>query len=274
MTDKALLVAGPDWEAMKHEHRGQVLADYIAGFRRRSLMEFWIIGRGLEAHRQGLNHGDWGAYLEEIDMRPSTAADLRRLARSYQISEIRRFATKDEALKALKAAPVDEKKPTPTPAPPRAPAPRPNHPHVGQPGIVDGGTRTAAPSRIVDGGTTVAVPSAPVEAETDEAVIEAVAAEATPSPEELRDERLERLAIVTEHVEGDVVDDWAAKLDAADERHRDDVTALDVERRIRQGAERRYRDVIDALLAVPRGEGDRGIDDVLAARGVARKQAA
>ena len=105
-------------------------------------------------------------------------------------------------------------------------------------------------------------------------MIDAVATEAEPTAAELRDERLERLAIMTEHLDGDLVDGWALKLDKAMAEKREAVAASNEDRRRRLAAERKLQNVIDALLAVPRGEGDAGIDDVLAARGVARKAAA
>lgn len=77
MPDALAVTGGPDWAAMDHEHRGLVLADYIAQFGRRTLTEFWIIGRGLEAHAPGLNKGDggWYAYLDQIGMKPAVHQD-------------------------------------------------------------------------------------------------------------------------------------------------------------------------------------------------------
>ena len=87
-----------------------------------------------------------------------------------------------------------------------------------------------------------------------------------------REARDERLAIRLADTDGDAVDVLAGKLDAADARHRADVGAVNDERRAAAAERRKNRDVCDALVAVPRGDGDAGIDDVLAQFfGVARK---
>ena len=99
------------------------------------------------------------------------------------------------------------------------------------------------------------------------------AAEAEPDRVAVREARLERLAIMTEHLDGDLVDGWALKLDKAMAEKREAVAASNEDRRRRLAAERKLQDFIDALLVVPRGEGDAGIDDVLASRGIARKAA-
>ena len=107
----------------------------------------------------------------------------------------------------------------------------------------------------------------PAVEEHPDTVIEAVAVEAEPTAADLRDERLERLAIVTEDVDGNVVDHWAAKHAEADERHRrdaqrhrEDVATINAERRATAAERRKLRDVCDALLAVP---GCKGCGDVL-----------
>ena len=197
MTENALAVTGPDWKAMTHEHRGPVLADYIDGFRRHTLVEFWIIGRGLEIHQRGMNQGDWYAYLDSINMRPAMASELRRLARGYPtIEELQRHATKDAAIKAL------------PPATPPAPTVQERTAEIQRSTGPDREQEPAEPgeSRTTRENVPVHVPAPEPEPEADpKAVIDAVAAEVELTPAELRDQRLERLAIMTEDIDGDVV---------------------------------------------------------------------
>ena len=146
------------------------------------------------------------------------------------------------------------------------PAPEPAEP------VYPVDTEPAEPAPAVE---TEPTPAAVVETvETDPAaVVEAVAASVV-DPAADREAALERLAIRTEHVAGDVVDGWARSLDKADERHRADVAAVNAERRARQAAERALREVVDPLLLATAEDALMVIDGVLASRGVARKATA
>lgn len=257
MPDALALVQSPDvaaLEGLKVNEVDAALATVWPTYARRTLADAWGIGRALRRVKDGRTGRAFRDYLDQIKMGRPWAYRLLQLADGYKsLDALADQRSVQGAVKALAAAPKA--------AEPPAPAAESVY-------SVDTAPEPTAAARNTVQHREHGIP------EPEPAVaIEAVAAEAV-DPAADREAALERLAIRTEDIAGDVVDGWAAKLDAADERHRGDVAALDVERRIRQGAERRYRDVIDALLAVPRGEGDRGIDDVLAARGVARKAAA
>ena len=75
-----------------------------------------------------------------------------------------------------------------------------------------------------------------------------MATEAAPDPVAVREARLERLALRTEHVEGEVLDVAADKLDKADVRHREDVQAVNDAHRRENAKDRKHVDVRDALL--------------------------
>ena len=240
----AALVPSPDvagLEGLPVNEIDAALGVVWQSFGRRTVVDAWHIGRALRRVRETLPGRRFAPYCERIQMTRSWAYKLLSLA-DGPLSQVSTHRTVDGAVKALNA------RPEPEPAEPAA-TPRP----------------TPRPTPV----------PAPVEPEpTDpEAVIDAVAAEVELTPAELRDERLERLAIMTEHLDGDLVDGWALKLDKAMAEKREAVAASNEDRRRRLAAERKLQDFIDALLVVPRGEGDAGIDDVLASRGIARKAA-
>ena len=221
-------VVSTDWARMTHAERGPALAACVAGWRRLSLPVQWAIGRGLSAHKTAMpgakGAAEWRAYLAEIDMHPRKARRLIRLANQYRSPDkLSDHGTVDAALRAVattKPAPVVD--------------PAPGDPPAVVPEVVD--------PEDDDG-------DAGPEVEPEDAVTEA-AREAEPDPAAVREARLERLAIRTEGVDGEVVEAWAGKLDTADERHRADVTTINAERRKRAALERRLGDIRDALLTV------------------------
>ncbi len=269
MPDALAVTGGPDWAAMDHEHRGLVLADYIAQFGRRTLTEFWIIGRGLEAHATGLNKGDggWYAYLDQIGMKPAQASELRRLARGFAtVEELLRHRTKDEAVKALKGRKAPESESTPTAEiqrsePAKVVQPEPTDPPAREPDeVLPPLPHPSAPVVEVEG----------VELKTVEEwdAIEDVAREEAAKQEAAdREAREERLSIRLQDEDGPAVDVLHRKLEATEGRERDG-------RRARRQAERdgmkrallkaRYSDEAAALNVQ--------IDDALAVVGVARKR--
>ena len=227
-----------DWAKMRDRERGEEIPRMFNAFRRRTAIEAWNIGRALRAHCDVRTGHDWREYLREIDMPRDTARRLVKLA-DLTAAQIAQHGTVDAALKALK--------PAPEPAPAPVVEPAPDDPPAVTPEVVTDD----------DGGHTAAA---------------VVAAEAAPDPVALREERLERLALRTEDIDGDVVEAWADKLDKADARHREDVATINTERRKTAAAERQLRDMTDALLSEP---GCPCCDGVLATfRGVARKGAA
>ena len=81
------------------------------GFQRRTLEEYWELGRELEAIMGQLRHGERGPWLAEIRLSTTVANDMRRIAREYEISELRKFAGFTDAVKALPPArPTPEQK--------------------------------------------------------------------------------------------------------------------------------------------------------------------
>ena len=236
MTDALALVPSPDvaaLEGLKVNEVDAALAAVWPTYARRTLADAWGIGRALRRVKDGRTGRAFRDYLDLIKMGRAWAYRLLQLADGYKsLAALADQSTVQGAVKALSAPPQAAEPAAPAAetvysvdtepaAPEPTSAPLRNAPHAGQRGIVDGGLHVAVASKPVEPVVTVAAPAG-----TDEAV-EAVAAEETPTPAELREERLERLAIRTEGIEGDIVDGWAAKLDAADERHRDDVAALD-----------------------------------------------
>ena len=141
--------------------------------------------------------------------------------------------TVDGAVKALKAAPEVSAERTVEPDPEPAPAP--------EPAVLD-----AQPAALD------AEPAA---------VVEAVAVEVDPTAGELRYERLERLAIRTEDINGEVVDGWAEKFDRQAVREREHVAAAKAAAKREQALKRKLRDISDALVSAP---GCPTCDDVLA----------
>ena len=236
MTENTLAVI--DWAALRFDERADAIGARWHGFRRRTVADLWDIGRGLRAHKDEMQHGEWLPYLAAIDMPARTAQEAMQLAGKY--AEVAHLpATARLALKA-----VAEPKSAPAPRPKPCQRPSPADPPAAEPEVVTN-----------------------PEGEATEA-----AREAEPDPAAAREERLERLAIRTEDIDGDVVEAWADKLDKANARHREDVATINAERRKTAAAERQLRDMTDALLSEP---GCPCCDGVLATfRGVARKGAA
>ena len=250
MTD-ALAATGPDWASMTHEHRGPVLADYIIGFGRHTLKEFWIIGRGLEAHATGLNRGDgsWYAYLDRIGMKPAQASELRRLARGFAtFEELLRHRTKDLALKALKE-PASTTTPTAEiqrstvepvePEPEAVIATVVEHPEQQKVKVVEV-VEHPEQQKVVE-----------VVEVVEDVIFGDLLIESDAEAVRLRADRLERIAIRVEHEDGAVVDVLGVQLDRADARDRDRVQTIRAERRRRIAAERHVREMTDALLVAP-----------------------
>ena len=241
MTDALVPVDVAALERMPLDQRVDAIGEAYRGWRCIEVAAAWTFGRALRSIRGNYSKGsgDWGAVLDRIGIEHSRARRYMQIADGHDAAEIARYLTVDAAVKALRAAP----EPTPAPVEPE-PEPTP------------------------------AAPVEPVEA-APAAVVEAVAAEATPTAAELREERLERLAIITEDIDGPVVEVWAAKFDRQAAELRDAVRAGNEARKATAAERRKHRDVCDALLEIPVGDGDAGINDVLAKfYGCKRKAAA
>ena len=197
-------------------------------FGRRTVVDAWHIGRALRIVKDGRGH-HFSTYCEGIGMSRSWAYDLLTLA-DGPLEKVSAERTVKGAVRLLKAAP-----------PQRQSAPQPES-------AADAPAEPEPPAREPD-----EITKAEGEAAMDEA-----AAETEADPVQIREDRLERLAIRTEDIDGDVVEGWAHKQDAADVRHRDDVSAVNEARKTAASDRRELRDVRDALLVVPRGDGRRG----------------
>ena len=223
-----LTTTATDWAAMRFDARKGNLGDRWYSFQRRTLADAWDIGRGLRSIKDEMQHGEFRPFLAEIAMNRETARRFMALAETYEMTQLVSFASVDDAIKALPPArPEPQAAPEPQPEPAAEQPPEPSEPEA--------------------------------EAAVNEAAAEAEAATA----EADRDARDERLSVRLENADGDAVDALAGQLDRADARHRDDVNSANVARQAAIVERRKNRDVCDALLAVPRGKGDAGIDDVL-----------
>lgn len=125
---------------------------------------------------------------------------------------------------------------------------------IGQFCTVDAALQAIAPKRISPAPAPPPQP-APVDLEPDpNDVIDAVAVEAGPTAENLREGRLERLAIITEDigdVDGKLVDAWAAKFDRQAAREREHVSTIKAQARTIAALKRKDRDVRDTALCLP-----------------------
>ena len=177
MTTTAL-VPSPDVGALESLPVNEVdaaLGHVWQAFGRRTVVDAWHIGRALRRVKETKPGRQFAPYCERIKLTRSWAYQLLKIADS-SLAEVSCHRTVDGAVKALKAPEPAEPEPTPAPV-------------------------EAAPVEAVE-----AAPAA---------VIDAVAEEATPTPAELRGDRLERLAIITEDigdVDGKLVDAWAGTL--------------------------------------------------------------
>ena len=148
-------------------------------------------------------------------MSRSWAYDLLKIA-GGSLSKLSGQRTIAGAVKALKAASSEAPS-----TPPLAPTPTPAPAHV-------------------------------EEADTDpEAALEEVGTESQPDPRDVREERLERFAIRTEDVEGDVVDGWMAKYERQAVREREHVRLNREQAKREQAKDRKDRAVCDAALCLP-----------------------
>ena len=223
-----LTTTATDWAAMRFDARKGNLGDRWYSFQRRTLADAWDIGRGLRCIKDEMQHGEFRPFLADIAMNRETARRFMALAETYEMTQLVSFASVDDALKSLPPArPEPQAAPEPQPEPAAEQPPEPSEPEA--------------------------------EAAMNEAAAEAEAATA----EADRDARDERLSVRLENADGEAVDALAGQLDRADARHRDDVSDVNEARKTAAAERRKNRDVCDALLAVPRGKGDAGIDDVL-----------
>ena len=233
----AALAPSPDVAALEGLPINEVnaaLGHVWQSFGRRTVVDAWHIGRSLRRVKGRDAGASVCALLRADQDDPFMAYQLLALV-DGSLAQVSCHRTVDGAVKALKAAPE------PTEQAPAVATPAP--------------AVTAAPSPVAT-------------AQTDEEVIEAVAAEVEMTPAEQRDERLEWLAIITEDMDGPVVDHWAAKhAEAAAthrrdaQRHREDVATINAEQRATATERRKNTDIRDALLAIPSTP---GVADVLA----------
>ena len=250
MTEETALAPSDDvaaLEGLRVNEVGAVLGVVWQSFGRRTVVDAWHIGRALRRVKDGMPGRQFAPYCEQIQMTRSWAYKLLQLA-DGPLAEMSSHRTVDGAVKALRAAPAE--------AEPEAIEEQVVEEEHPPPPVVEEQEEEHPPPR-------------------EEQVVEEVAAEAAPAAAaEQREEMLERWAIRTEHENGNEIERLNLLLDRADARDRDRLATINAERRRRQAAERRDRETIDALLAIPRGEGDAGIDGVLAGRGLARRKVA
>ena len=228
----AALVRSPDvaaLEGLKPNEVDAALAAVWPTYARRTLADAWGIARALRDVKNGRTGRAFRDYLDKIQMGRAWAYRLLQLADGYAtLAELSGQRSVQGAVKAL-AAPVYSV--DPTPAPSRNDA---------QVAAADG-----------DGAPVEPVEAAPVDPDPDPAaVVEAVAASVV-DPAADREARLERWAIRTESEDGTEIERLNAIIDRKDERHRADVAAGNADRRARQAAERKFRDMADALLSAP-----------------------
>ena len=236
-----------DWRAVADDDRGEAIPRLVDTFHRRTAFDVWEIGCALRVHRQARPGKGWRLYLASIGMDRGTARRWEKLA-DHSRAKIAKFASVEAALDALKL-------PAPAPTPALPPAPEP--------------ATEPAPAVVV------------VEAVTDaeaEAAVESVAAEAAAEADNREAEREasdERLSIRLEGEDGEAVDVLNRQADAKDERHRQDVQALNAANRRANTAERKVKDMINDMLPATPSTALAIVDDVLQRYGgVARKEAA
>ena len=83
------------WEL--HNKYGGLQSNYG----RKSLEEGWKCGGALDEVQEELPHGDWGKWLKSNGISQSTADRLRRLSKSYDITQLGEFTSVDQALRAI-----------------------------------------------------------------------------------------------------------------------------------------------------------------------------
>ena len=116
---------------------------------------------------------------------------------------------------------------------------------------IDAALKALEPKRITPAPAPAPAPEA-AELDTDPvAVVESVAAESGPDPADQREERLERLAIRTEDIDGPVVDGWAEKYDRQAVRECEHVSTINAQARTIQVLKRRDRSQCDDALGLP-----------------------
>ena len=257
-----------NWAAMRFGDRQDALVERWHGFQRRTLADAWDIGRGLRAIKNEMQHGEWLPFVASIGMSASTAKRFMGLGEGYQIAQLGRFASVDDALKAL---PPKRPKEEPAPPPTSQPSGRLTCPTCD--GVADetcmrcngrgwlSSDEVGPPPDEPEAVTGDVMSEEESEAAMDEAASEA---EAEADPEADRETREERLSIRLEGTTGDAVEALSGQLDTADARHRDDVSDVNKARKVAAGKDRRLRDVCNALLAATPSTALEVIDDVLA----------
>ena len=222
MTDDIALVPSPDVGALAGLPENQI--DAAVGvawesFGRRTVVDAWHIGGGLRRVKDGRGR-HFAAYCEQIGMSRSWAYRLLKIA-DAPLAEVCSHGTVDGAVKALKAAPQPQERPTQQPE-----------------SAADAPAEPDPPARD---------PDEILEAEGNAAMNEAAREhEEQRDHDAEREEEEERHAMQVEHVDPDDEQRKAAQ------RHREDVAAVNEARRMAAVSLRKCHDIRDAWLVVPR----------------------
>ena len=244
MTDALVPVDVAALERLPLDDQIDALGAAYRSWRRLEVPAAWAFGRALRIIREGKPGREWSGVRDRIGIARETARRYMELADGYDSAQIGQFPTVDAALKAL-----GPKRLAPAPSP--SPAPAIEEPLVEQ--VVEHPVEHPVEQVVEEQVASVEHPFK--EEHSFEEEVEEVAAEAEPTPAELRDERLERLAIITEHIDvdggEDVVDAWARKFDRQAAEHREAVATINTERRATAAERRKNRDICDALLELP-----------------------
>ena len=184
------------------------------GWRRVDTRMAWAFGCGLRAVRDNYSRGsgDWGRVLDKIGIDHQKARRFMRIAEHDSV-QIERYSTVDAAYQAL--------------------------PRIRQPKALKAAPAPETPA------------PAPGPSDDPEVVIETVAVESGPDPADQREERLERLAIRTEDIDGPVVDGWSLKFDRQAVRECEHVSTINAQARTIAALKRKNSDQCDAALLLP-----------------------
>ena len=259
VTQNTRELATVQWESLSFNDRKFALGEQWAIFGRRTAVDMWHLGRGLRSIRNEMRHGEFRPFLAEIGMGRTMAQECMALFDGYQMTALRSFATKDAALRAL-----PPKRAKGESAEKSALADSSGHENKDLQGV---GAEKSAPGP----GVTTFVPAEPDrETALDEAEAKAER-EAAERAEAEREASDERFAIITQEYPGDVIEGWRAQyasdqaaLRKAAELHRADVQAVKDGLKRERRAERKCKDICDALLAATPSTLQAVHDDVLA----------
>ena len=221
---------GMTTELVPFSERKHRFSERWFGFQRKTLEEYWELGCELDSIMSQMQHGERGPWLAEIGLDKTMANNMRRVSREHEKSKLSTFRGFVAAVKAL---------------PPKRSKDEPE---------------TESEAFDPPAATGDVLTEAQAEAAMDEVAVEAQAATA----EAEREAKDERLAVRLADTDGDAVDVLSDKLDRADGRHREDVTAVNDARQRENAKDRKLRDICDALLTAKPSTALDVIDEVLA----------